>query len=123
MPTTDVRSADNQALRRYLRDLVSLTALPALWGGADRLHVAESLADGLVKVVSPDFVYVRLKGQRGGDTIEVVRTGQGPDAPERERAIIGALGPCLPQDMADAAVFFLPHPFADGPLQAAVTPV
>src|SRR5947209_8598324 len=114
MSTTGVESADGQALRRYLRDLAALTALPTVWNKADRRQVAEGLADVLVQVLYPDFVYVRLKGPKGGGAIEVARTGQGPDAPEQGRAIGRALESCLPGDAADAAVLSLPHPFEEG---------
>src|SRR5262245_23372169 len=123
MRTPGVGSTDSQPLRRYLRDLVALTALPAVWNEADRRHIAESLADVLVKVLYPEFVHVRLKGQRGEATVEVTRTGQGPDLPERGRVISRALEPCLAGDTSGGAVVSLPHPLGDGHVQAAIMPV
>ena len=124
MPTAGGRSADSQELRRYLRDIAALTALPAVWLGADRRHIAESLADVLVKVLAPVvFITVRLEGRAAGETIEAVRTGQGQEVATPLRAIGGALDPWLAGDLADAAVLSLPHPFADGKVQAAVAPI
>src|SRR5262245_22638580 len=123
MDPTDVPPADSRGLRGYLRDLAALTVLSGVWASADRRHIAESLADVLVKVLYPDFVYVRLKGPGGDDPIEVVRTGQGPDVPEREWPVSSALEPCLPCDTSDATVLSLPHPLADGRVQAAVIPI
>jgi PAS domain S-box-containing protein len=122
MRPAGVGSVDSQALRRYLRDLAALTALPAVWQGADPRQIAESLADVLVKVLCPEFVYLRLKGARGEDLVEVARTGQGAAVPDGGWAIRGALEACLPGDTSGAAVVSLPHPL-DGRVQAAVVPV
>jgi len=45
---------------RLLRDVVALSTLPALWFQAEPTRVAESLAEALFSMVSPEFVYVCL---------------------------------------------------------------
>jgi PAS domain S-box-containing protein len=121
--TSSASSAAHRELRRYLRDLAALTALPAIWRGAAPQHIAEGLADVLVKLFYPDFVFVRLKGSKGHSLIEIVRTRQGLDISEGNWAINRALEQCLPCDTTDPAVLSLPHPFADGEVQAAVIPI
>jgi PAS domain S-box-containing protein len=123
MRTTGVLTAEGRDLRRYLRDLAALTALPAVWAGGDRPRIAESLADVLLKVLPLDFVYVRLNGSKAEGTIEVARTVRGPAAPEEIWAIGSALESSLPCNLSDAAVLSLPHPIAGSRARAAVTPV
>jgi PAS domain S-box-containing protein len=123
MRTPGNRSPDDRELRRYLRDLAALTALPAVWAGADGRHIAESLADVLVKVLCPDFVYLRLKEPKAASAVEVTRMGQGPGLPEGGWAISKALKSCLPCDASAATVLSLPHPLEGGQVQAAVVPI
>jgi hypothetical protein len=103
-----VSAGDGRDVRRYLRDLAALTALPAVWSRADRRQVAENLADVLVKVVDPDFVLVRFKASHTEDATEVARVGQESAGAQRERAIKDALEPWLLRDAADAAVTATP---------------
>jgi signal transduction histidine kinase/CheY-like chemotaxis protein len=46
---------------RYVRDIVALSTLPALWLGADTVRMAESLAAALYSTIGAHFVYVRLE--------------------------------------------------------------
>jgi signal transduction histidine kinase/ActR/RegA family two-component response regulator len=129
-------------MRRYLRDVAALTALPALWSRCDPRQVAEGLADVMAKMLSPTLTYVWLNGLAGRDTVEAVRTGQGPDPPGRASAVGQALEPWLTTDTPDTALLALPrersslltceasfagrawaHPLADGLLQATVSPI
>src|SRR5262245_52848462 len=107
MRTPGPPAPDRPDLRRYLRDLAALTALPAVWAGGDRGRLAESLAEVLGKVLRPDFVYVRLKGSAGRGPAEVARPGPGPDAPGWAQAVAEALAPWRDGDPADAAVLSL----------------
>ncbi len=119
MPRNGGRSDDGKELERYLRDLAALTALPAIWSTADRPEIAESLADVLVKVLEPDFVYVRFESFGIGDALEVARAGSGQDL----AGLCGALRASLPTGTSGAAVVSLPLPLAGGLVQAAVTPI
>jgi signal transduction histidine kinase len=47
-------------LRRDLRDLVALTALPAIWLGQSPQGIVESFTDALLRTLRVDFVYARL---------------------------------------------------------------
>ena len=62
-------------LRGCLNDLVSITALPALWAGGEPPQIVGTLLDGLREMLRLAFVFVRLKDPEGGPPIEMVRVG------------------------------------------------
>src|SRR5437867_582164 len=82
-------------LRRCVRDLVALSALPALWAGRDPPHIAQSLADALLSVLRPELVYVGLRGPPNGIAIEAAcapgQPGMGQRAPQIGAALAGWL--------------------------------
>jgi hypothetical protein len=51
-------------LRRCIRDLVALSALPAMWKGYEPGRIAESAASALVSMLGAEFVYVGLPSER-----------------------------------------------------------
>jgi signal transduction histidine kinase len=64
---------DAAELRRNLRDLVALTALPAIWLGQSPQAIVESFTDALLRTLSVDFVYARLPtAGESGPLIEAV---------------------------------------------------
>jgi hypothetical protein len=71
-------SDEIRSLRRTMRDLIALSALPAVWDGYQRRRVAESLADVLLSTLRLDLVYLRLLGQSDAQEIEVGRTAGRP---------------------------------------------
>ena len=60
-------------LRAVLRDLVALSAIPAVWIGREPPDVATGLADELVELLRLDFAFVRLCGPEGAGAVEVTR--------------------------------------------------
>src|SRR5947199_3029531 len=96
-----------------MRDLVALSALPAVWAGYQPRQVAESLADVLLSTLRLDLVYLRLPGQTEGQEIEVVRTPRGPTPTDQARDIGRALAPCLDGAGIDPAPP-LPNPAGPG---------
>jgi hypothetical protein len=70
-------SADADAelanLRRMLRDLVALSAIPAAWVGREPAAVAAGLADALTGLLQLDFAYVRLCVPDVAGAVEVTR--------------------------------------------------
>src|SRR2546429_8632597 len=96
-----------------MRDLVALSALPAVWAGYQPRQVAEGLADVLLKTLRLDLVYLRLPGQTEGPEIEVARTAGRPATPDQTRDIGRALAPCLDGGTADSAPSFL-NPIGGG---------
>src|SRR2546430_7554796 len=87
-----------------MRDLVALSALPAVWAGYQPRQVAEGLADVLLSTLRLDLVYLRLPGQTEGQQIEVARTAGRPTTTDETRNIGRALAPCLNDGRTDRNV-------------------
>src|SRR5258707_13280655 len=83
-----------------MRDLVALSALPAVWAGYQARQVAEGLADVLRSTLHMDLVYIRLPGQAKGPGIEVVRTTAAATPTDQAQDIGRTLAPWL-----DSATF------------------
>src|SRR5712672_1507922 len=64
---------DALRLRRALRDLVALSAVPAAWVGREPAAIAAGLADVLINSLHLDFAFVRLCDPTGGAAIEIAR--------------------------------------------------
>jgi two-component system, LuxR family, sensor kinase FixL len=60
-------------LRRCVRDLVALSALPAMWKGYEPGRIAEIAASALVSMLGAEFVYVGLSSERDDNGVEVVK--------------------------------------------------
>jgi PAS domain S-box-containing protein len=69
-------------LRRALRDLVALSAVPATWVEREPQAIAAGLADVLVGSLYLDFAFVRLRDPKGGAAVEVARGGAWKALPE-----------------------------------------
>jgi two-component system, sensor histidine kinase and response regulator len=100
-------SDETRTLRRTMRDLVALSALPAVWAGYQPRQVPEGLADVLLSTLRLDLVYLRLPGQTEGQEIEVARTAGRPVTPDQTRDLGRALAPWLDGGSADSAPSFL----------------
>ena len=105
MPTV---SDSGQMPRRAVRDLVALTALPAMWVGYDQRQIAETLADALRNILRVDFIYVRECGPPKGEKWELLR---GLDERAKDGQITDFRGALLAQlgDLAGVGV----HPIVD----------
>jgi PAS domain S-box-containing protein len=110
-----------QTLRRCLRDLVALSALPAMWAGAGRgpREIAEGLAEAAHGLSRPELVYVRLAGD---ERIEAVVAGGRLLPPEEARAMGRSLEPLCAQPLP-GGVTPLPHPLGQGELSALCVPI
>jgi PAS domain S-box-containing protein len=109
---------ENRRIRRAMRDVVALSTLPAVWIGLGREAIARSLADVLLSTLSLDLVYIRLSGDTGESSLEIVRAKHGHDS--ADEAVKGALGTLLksaPTETHSA----IADPFGAGMLQVAVT--
>jgi signal transduction histidine kinase len=62
--------ADVARLQAVLRDLVALSAVPAMWAGGEPPAVAAGLADTLLGLLELDFAFVRLTDPSGGAAVE-----------------------------------------------------
>jgi len=65
--------AESFRLRAVLRDLVALSAFPAVWTGREPPAVATGLAEELVELLQLDFAFVRLCDPDGAGAVEVTR--------------------------------------------------
>src|SRR5437660_1472473 len=115
-------SNETRTLRRTMRDLVALSALPAVWVGYRPLQVAEGLADVLRSTLRLDLVYIRLPGQTEGQGIEVARTAGGPTPTDQARDIGRALAPWLNGAGIDLVPSLL-NPVGPGTVRLVVVPI
>jgi signal transduction histidine kinase len=74
--------AEVARLQTVLRDLVALSAIPALWIGSEPPVVAGGLADALVSLLQLDVVFVRLSDPGGGGAVEFTRGSAWTSLPE-----------------------------------------
>jgi PAS domain S-box-containing protein len=118
----DAVPGETGPLRRTMRDLVALSALPAVWAGYRPLQVAEGLADVLLSTLSLDLAYIRLPGPMEGQGVEVARTAGGPTPTDQTRDIGRALSPWLGGAGIDP-VPTLPNPVGPGTVRAVVVPI
>jgi hypothetical protein len=65
---------DPQELPRYIRDLVTLSALATISRDYDPDQIADSIATTPVSIMDADFIYARLGGMRSEPTLEMLRT-------------------------------------------------
>jgi PAS domain S-box-containing protein len=82
---------DIARLRRAIRDLVALSAVPAAWVGREPPAIAAGLADVLVGSLYLDFVFVRLCDPKGGAAVEATRGSAWKSFPEWLRGYLAAV--------------------------------
>ena len=70
--------ADVVPLRRVLRDLVALSAIPAVWVGKEPSAIAAELAELVATSLYLDFVFVRFRDPNGNAAVEITRGTGGP---------------------------------------------
>src|SRR5215213_7882817 len=79
-----------QRLRRCVNDLVSVVALPAIWGGGGPAEIVRVLTEALLGMLRLDLIYVRLGVAASGAPVETVQFAQ-PGSPEAGPREIGEL--------------------------------
>src|SRR4051794_40008139 len=105
-----------------MRDLVALSALPAIWAGQQPRQIAEGLADVLVKTLRLDLVYLRMRGQGDGQEIEVCCSAEAATTTEQAEHVRSALSPWLdgaPTTSAPA----IPNPVGRGTVHLVIDPL
>jgi PAS domain S-box-containing protein len=115
MPGIEAR-ADPQELRRCIRDLTALSALPAIWRAYDPHQIAESASAAMLSIIDCEFVYVSLPDQE----IKVARVGHGVD-PDSAAVIVAALRERLPRQPDGQTAISVP--LNKGTLQFAFAPI
>ena len=66
-------SDDITDLRRCIRDLAAINALPLLWVGQSAVAVVDGFLDALLTALRLDFAYARISDPEGGPLIEATR--------------------------------------------------
>ena len=84
-------------LQGCINDLISVLALPAMWGGQESGQIVSTLLDVLMGMLRLDFAYVRLKDPSAEGHIEMVRLAQSRNPLARPQEI----GQVLNQWLAD----------------------
>src|SRR5213080_3151480 len=71
----DQTADEIKRLRACINDLISVLALPAIWGGREPSQIVSTLLDVLLGMLRLDFAYARLSDAiSGGAPIEMVRS-------------------------------------------------
>src|SRR5712691_4103804 len=92
MLTSQYSSDEGADLRRYLRDLVALSTLPAVWVGQSPQVIVASFAAAMLRTLQVESVYVRLDATaEGRGAIETACTDRGPADPGQVRDLATAL--------------------------------
>ena len=77
-------------LRRCVRNLVALAALPATWRDFEPNRIADSAASALVSMLNAEFVYIELPRERDEATADIVKTAAAVDS-AGQRSIAAAV--------------------------------
>ena len=108
--------ADLKDLRRCIRDLAAINALPLLWVGQSTRDVVDGYLDALLTALRLDFAYTRIRDPEGGALIQASRVN-GPHssslAADIERAVTPLLATTGEADIA--------HPFGSGSVRVALS--
>ena len=114
MSETEASTFDVQQLRRGLRDLAALSALPVVWTGSDPRRIAESLADALLHMLHLELVYILVRDRAYESPVEVAHTARGP-APTAQAEEIGrALDPWLNTNDLSRTPSSIANPLGNG---------
>ena len=111
-----------QSLHRILRDLVALSALPAIWAGQQPRAMAEGLAEAVRFLTRADFVYLSLQGLPDENKIEVTYFSGFRATDGHAQMMARALSPFLLSPTGRTPVI-IPHPAGTGNLRNVVIPI
>jgi PAS domain S-box-containing protein len=96
MPWTEPPANSNE-LRRCIRDLVALSALPAGWQSYDMRQIGGSIVAALISMLDADFVFIALPGEGNQLISELARNKLTPESLkhvrttlQRESALLGS---------------------------------
>src|SRR5262245_48078187 len=101
-------------LRRCIRDLAAINALPLLWVGQSARDVVDGFLDALLTALRLDFAYAPINQPEGGPLIEAARVN-GPSS----NAIVHAIAQAVTPVLGSPTVADVAHPFRDGTIRVA----
>ena len=114
MSETEAGPFDVQQLRRGLRDLAALSALPVVWTESDPRRIAESLADALLHMLHLELVYILVRDRAYEIPHEVAHTVRGPAPPAQAEEIGRALDPWLNTNDLSRTPSSIANPLGNG---------
>lgn len=118
MPSTRTTPDEIQHLRWCVRELVALSALPAIWANANPPDIAKGLAEVLQRTLSLDFLYVRVNRPADDAALEALCTNQPSNGLHTDREIGQLLSPWLNFDAV--GVHSISNPCGAGTARLAV---
>src|ERR1700680_3549394 len=87
MPWTEPPANSNE-LRRCIRDLVALSALPAGWQNYDMRQIGGSMVAALISILDADFVFIALPGEGNQLISELARNKLTPESLKHVRTML-----------------------------------
>lgn len=87
MPWTEPPANSNE-LRRCIRDLVALSALPAGWQNYDMRQIGGSIVAALISILDADFVFIALPGEGNQLISELARNKLTPKSLKHVRTTL-----------------------------------
>src|SRR3981189_280943 len=87
MPWTEPPANSNE-LRRCIRDLVALSALPAGWQSYDMRQIGGSIVAALISMLDADFVFIALPGEGNQPISELARNKLTPESLKHVRTML-----------------------------------
>src|ERR1700732_4916058 len=82
-------------LKACINNLISVQALPAIWSGGKPSQIVSASLDMLLKMLSLDFAYARLKDSSGEAPLEMARLAQDRNLTVQPQIIGRVLNPWL----------------------------
>jgi PAS domain S-box-containing protein len=112
-----------QDANRCIRDLVALSALPAVWVGGDPHQIAEGVADALLSALGASVVYVGLKDASSDRfAIEAARVAEDSSSISHAQEIGQSFAPWLNFDPSLQPIL-IPNPVGLDTLRMMVKPI
>jgi PAS domain S-box-containing protein len=111
-------TAEIKRLQSCINDLISVLALPAIWGGSESSQILGTLLDVLLTMLRLDFAYARLSTS-DAPPIEVVRLGDHRHSSAQPQQFGQALERWLTDDQT-ASRCVVPDPVGEGEVSIAV---
>jgi signal transduction histidine kinase len=100
-------------LRGGLNDLIGLLTLPAVWSAQKPAVIARTLGDAVLRVLRPNFVYVRLNDSIPPSQVYAVRFDAPPKPDRTAHELAALIEPWIPGDPHTSAVR-IPNPVGRG---------
>jgi PAS domain S-box-containing protein len=112
-PQVEDPAQEVKRLQRCINDLIGLLALPAVWSGNESSQIVEMLLDALLRMLSLDFVYARLKDPLTTVPSEIFRVADSCTLKLPAQDVSGMLSNWLKSD-GDHSLSLTGSQFGDG---------